>query len=1237
MVNRVDGRVNRIPFPPLIMLKTLLFLFVLSDVFTLSIFCDAKKQERDNSFSSLRFGGRGFQGRGLEGERGRGRTYQRVLQREGKNLRRRETALKKDGVPSLRSNDNIISEDSSSSHFFDRNLMETGVVTGSTESDALVISSIEGKRVTTEALCDGTVEYVTCSTKNRVVELNFLDLDYPLGEKFLPENVTLLDQLEVLVLQGSGISSEIPPWIGNLTKLKTLDLSFNSLYGSCPVSVEKLTHLTTLFLNQNAGLIGTPSFFLGVLRLVNLKEVDLSSVDLLGSPLPPMVKNWKNLTSLTMDYSNLTGPLPLELIDCTELQILDLSSNELSGPFPLEYGSLTKLTMLDLQGTNFSGTLPNSISKLVNLNFLNLANNSFTGSVPESWKSLKKLVSLLLVNNKLSGGFPLVATQMESLAVMDLSYNQFSGVIPASINELQETLTGLGLSNNGFEGPFPFTSISQFSSLEFLDLSYNKLNGTIGVNCTLLASLCILNLAFNNLTGNIPETFVGCCKDEGFSLALDFSGNQLSGQLSPNVFKNQPFSEIRLAGNDFSGPIPIVNSTGSLLTYVNLQNNRFTGSIPPFGSHKSLVEFNVSGNLLSGKVPSNFLPKDSISSVDLSHNLLEGEIPSNFGKYTNISLIRLRDNNFSGSIPEFLLNNTVISFLDLRSNQLTGPISGINNSFMNMSNVYLGGNFLNGSIPENIAKSSTLLELSLENNKFTGPLPSNFSSNLRLSSFNASNNNLSGNIPSSLGRVQTLMELDLDSNSLTGPFPPELGNLTNLLYLGLRKNLLSGVLPAELGNLTKLSVLDLSSNAFTGNLPPQLAGLASLTFFNVSNNNFSGSLPGGNLTKFDGSSYLNNTASLCGYPLTVCPSNVKNGDDGLSTGAVIGISVGAASFGILLLLLGAFFLWHLRKYGPDGGELILYHKLDFPLSYRSILEATDNFGEANLLGVGGFGSVYRATLGDGQMEVAIKRLAAGSGQGLKELRAETKTLGSLRHRNLVTLIGSYTSRKEALLIYEFISGGDLDGYLNGQKKSFSDWQSRHYVLVGSARGFKYLHHDCQPAVIHRDIKPANILLDGEMEPRIADFGLAKELDIDTKSHLSTSVSGTVGYLAPEYVLKKRLTTKSDVYAFGIVILQILTGRRPTDKSIGESGLAAWVSLLWIKRAALDAVDPNLKLEEHEQGQLLGALKIGLMCTSRKPTDRPSMAQVVHLLENLDLFTADSMGEVGEEKVEKVVH
>ncbi|GER31012.1 protein kinase superfamily protein [Striga asiatica] len=267
------------------------------------------------------------------------------------------------------------------------------------------------------------------------------------------------------------------------------------------------------------------------------------------------------------------------------------------------------------------------------------------------------------------------------------------------------------------------------------------------------------------------------------------------------------------------------------------------------------------------------------------------------------------------------------------------------------------------------------------------------------------------------------------------------------------------------------------------------------------------------------------------------------------------------------------------RYSPDGGGIGASKSW---FSYQDLLGATNGFSEDNLLGEGGFGCVYKGVLGDGRV-VAVKQLKAGGGQGEREFQAEVEIISRIHHRHLVSLVGYCISENQRLLVYDYVPNNTLHHHLHAEGKTVMDWASRVKVAAGAARGLAYLHEDCQPRIIHRDIKSTNILLDNNFEARVADFGLAKlALELDLHTHVSTRVMGTFGYLAPEYASTGKLTEKSDVFSFGVVLLELITGRKPVDASqpVGDESLVEWARPLLTqaldKEEFGDIVDPKLE-------------------------------------------------------------
>ncbi|KAI3453931.1 hypothetical protein Pfo_010594 [Paulownia fortunei] len=505
----------------------------------------------------------------------------------------------------------------------------------------------------------------------------------------------------------------------------------------------------------------------------------------------------------------------------------------------------------------------------------------------------------------------------------------------------------------------------------------------------------------------------------------------------------------------------------------------------------------------------------------------------------------------------------------------------------------------------------------------------------RVTALSLPNHKLSGPISPDIGKLESLQFLALHDNNFYGAIPPELGNCTQLQSIFLQGNYLSGLIPSELGKLSQLENLDVSSNSLSGSIPASLGKLSKLSSFNVSTNFLVGPIPSdGVLANFQNDSFVGNRG-LCGKQIQICKDDgggsspfsqptdsaqyqaKKKYSGRLLISALA--TVGALLLVALMCYWGCFLYKRLGKNDgkglamdvSGGASIVVFHG-DLPYSSKDIIKKLENLNEEHVIGAGGFGTVYKLAMDDGNL-FALKRIVKVNEGFDRFFERELEILGSIKHRYLVNLRGYCNSPTSKLLIYDFLSGGSLDEALHERAEQL-DWEARLNIIMGAAKGLAYLHHDCSPRIIHRDIKSSNILLDGNFDARVSDFGLAKLLE-DEESHITTIVAGTFGYLAPEYMQSGRATEKTDVYSFGVLVLEIVSGKRPTDASFIEKGLniVGWLNYLVSENRQREIVDPHCERVQTESLDAL--LSIAIQCVSSGPEDRPTMHRVVQILES----------------------
>ncbi|KAB8104340.1 hypothetical protein EE612_037187, partial [Oryza sativa] len=530
----------------------------------------------------------------------------------------------------------------------------------------------------------------------------------------------------------------------------------------------------------------------------------------------------------------------------------------------------------------------------------------------------------------------------------------------------------------------------------------------------------------------------------------------------------------------------------------------------------------------------------------------------------------------------------------------------------------------------------------LSKNSLTGVIPQELGTLVNLEQLKLSDNSLNGTIPSSFGGLSRLTELQMGGNRLSGQLPVELGQLTALqIALNVSYNMLSGEIPTQLGNLHMLEFLYLNNNELEGEVPSSFGELSSLLECNLSYNNLAGPLPSTTLFQhMDSSNFLGNNG-LCGIKGKSCSG--LSGSAYASREAAVQkkrllrekiISISSIVIAFVSLVLIAVVCWSLKSKIPDlvsneerkTGFSGPHYFLKERITFQELMKVTDSFSESAVIGRGACGTVYKAIMPDGR-RVAVKKLKCqGEGSNVdRSFRAEITTLGNVRHRNIVKLYGFCSNQDCNLILYEYMANGSLGELLHGSKDvCLLDWDTRYRIALGAAEGLRYLHSDCKPKVIHRDIKSNNILLDEMMEAHVGDFGLAKLIDI-SNSRTMSAIAGSYGYIAPEYAFTMKVTEKCDIYSFGVVLLELVTGQSPIQPLEQGGDLVNLVRRMTNSSTTNSEIfDSRLNLNSRRVLEEISlVLKIALFCTSESPLDRPSMREVISMLMDARASAYDS--------------
>ncbi|GLT50593.1 hypothetical protein SLA2020_454580 [Shorea laevis] len=1011
---------------------------------------------------------------------------------------------------------------------------------------------------------------VSCGDLHRRV--TYLDLSNMKLTGSLPPHLGNLSFLVSLNLSRNSFNGHLPPELGKLRRLRFMDLSFNFLDGSIPDEIWLLLKLE-IFKVGNNQLTGTISKNIG--NLTKLRTIYIGDTKIRGE-IPQEMSNLHNLEKFAAGNATLSGPIPPKIFNISSLRWIYLYTNNLSGTLPTNLCYyLPNLELLYLNKNQLNGSIPSNIGSCKKLQNLSLAINRFTGYIPRSIGNLTGLTEIYLGNNVLEGEIPEELGNLP-LRVLDMGSNFLTGSIPPMIFNIS-TLEIIFLAMNNLSSHLPSTVGLGLPKITELQLYQNKLSGIFPSSISNSSLLTTLDLRYNLFSGPFPNSF-GHLR---FLQKLHLIGNMFFEFSTPERSFLSSLTNCRfltclsISSNSFNGVLPAsIGNLSTSLRYFEANNCKIQGKIPiEIGNLSNLISLSLYGNELTGSIPATIGRLQQLQGLYFYRNRLQGTIPNDLCHLERLYQLELDYNQLIGSMPECLANLTFLRYLNLGSNNLSS------------------------TIPSTFWSLKYILGVNLSSNSFSGFLPLDF------------------------GNLKVLISMDLSRNKLSGNLPSTIGGLKDMTHLSLAENALQGSIPQSFDGLESLEFLDLSNNILSGVISKSLERLSYLKFFNISFNRLEGEIPsGGSFTNLSAQSFMGNTA-LCGLPRFQVPP-CKSNSSSQSCKKVLHVlrfvlPLIAASILIVTLLI-IFTRRHKSKEKSTNEDAFPELTRWRRISYQELQQATNRFNERNFLGRGSFGSVYSGILQDG-MNIAIKVFNLQVEDVLKRFDAECEVLSSIRHRNLIKIISRCCNEDFKALVLEFMPNGTLERWLYSDVCCL-DILQRLYIMKDVASALEYLHHGHPIPIIHCDLKPSNVLLDEDMVAHVGDFGLAKLMGVG-ESMMQTMRIATIGYMAPEYGSLGMVSIKGDVYSYGILLMETFTRRKPTDELFtGEMSLKLWVreSLSCSVTKIVDAKLVNRE-EKHYNAKIncvTSIMELALDCCAESPRERPNMMDVAAMIKKI---------------------